>query len=371
MAEDSFGFSVPEVDAGKCIGCGKCLRVCPFKNRPVAERLDSPVAFAALHRDAKVRKASTSGGVFHALAKAVLLRNGVVFGAAMDGNFRVAHVGIERVEEIPRLQKSKYVQSAMENNYALAARFLKEGRKVLFSGTPCQVAGLLGYLGDVPRDNLIAVEVICHGVPNQRLFDEYRIHLESRIGKISWYKFRFKSKADFGLKWFVACGTRNRTRVRNWPEDSYAYFYMKGLTYRDSCYRCPFAKPERIADVTLCDYWHWEGRHARQFQPGATVSGVLANTPKGLALLETIRDEVTLVPSDFAWLSANNSCLLRPIGTDSALRRKVLATWKEKGYACLDSQFRKRHRRDIARFWIMRHVPDWILRFARKVKHEH
>ena len=159
-----------EIDASKCISCGKCTRICPECNE-LAVNKPSEI-YAAINKDGKVLKRSASGGIFYALAESVIAEGGCVFGAMLDEQFQVKHICVEKIEDLPLLQKSKYVQSFIGESYKIALNKLKDGKKVLFSGTPCQVAAMKFLTGKM-NENLILVEVVCHGVPSQKFFNDY------------------------------------------------------------------------------------------------------------------------------------------------------------------------------------------------------
>ena len=156
------------------------------------------------------------------------------------------------------------------------------------------------------------------------------------------YTFRAKKTVNNGMNWYVSWSDTKRTQIRNWPEDSFCYYYMMGHIYRDSCYDCRFAKRERISDLTLCDYWNWERKHAISFNKNAAVSGIVVNSEMGKALLESIRDEIRIVESDYESLSMNNSCLIRGVSR-SLIRDGLLSEWKKSGYKAIDKAFRKNH----------------------------
>lgn len=366
--KDEFGFIVPKVDSEKCISCGKCVRCCPYQNQGYKNESElTPIAYAAVNKDADIVKNSSSGGVFYSLARAIVEKNGVVFGAMMDDSFKVRHAYVETISELSKIQKSKYVQSFLGDCYSKVKSFLDANRYVLFSGTPCQIAGLNSFLQNRKYANLLTVEVVCHGVPNQDLFDDYLRHLESKVGKIKEYTFRYKSKSEHGMKWYSSYLTKKKRFVRNWPEDSYNYFYMQSLVYRDSCYTCKFASSKRNADITLCDYWHWTGLHKKDFAHDVSVSGIVVNTLNGSEYIDQILPNLRLVKSDFDYLALHNSCLDHPCGEKKDCI-SILQKWRKDGYAALDDAFRKKYGRQILKYKVLRHLPDIFLTFPHRVK---
>lgn len=370
FSKDEYGFIKPLVDENSCLSCGKCIRSCPYQALDSTKDISCnsfPVVFAAENRNHDIVKRSSSGGVFYSIAQCVLNKNGVVFGAHMGDDFNVRHISVESINDLYKIQRSKYVQSFMGDAYFRVRTALRENRFVLFSGTPCQIAGLKTFLQNRDYENLLTVEVVCHGVPNQDFFNDYKSFLESKYGPLNSYTFRYKKRSKNGMKWYSSFETKNKKVVFNWPEDSYNYFYMQSLVYRDSCYECRFAKKERNADITLCDYWHWEGLHKDDFKPASSVSGIIANTKRGISAIESIAREFNIQKSDFDYLSSHNSCLVRPCGKKDE-RLAVLEKWKKEGYAALDADFRRRHKWQILKYRVLRHLPDGLFSFLFRLK---
>ena len=196
MSADDEGFRYPVVDAAKCVSCGKCRKICPTSNMP--QRSKSPIlTFGGYVKDEIVRADSTSGGLFSALAAAWCDKDTVVFGAETIG-LEVRHSWVRYGEGIGKFRKSKYLQSEIENSYRDAKQFLSEGKKVLFSGTPCQIAGLKKFLGDKPQDNLLTVEVVCEGVPTPLYIKKFADWLGKKLGgKVTEIDYRYKD----GRRW--------------------------------------------------------------------------------------------------------------------------------------------------------------------------
>ena len=367
-SKDEFGFIIPNVNLDKCVSCGKCVRCCPYQNTEERHEIEfTPVAYAALNNNPEIVKSSSSGGIFYSVAKDVIERQGVVFGAAMDDSFKVRHLCVENLTDLKKIQKSKYVQSFLGDTYAKVKSFLTDNRYVLFSGTPCQIAGLNSFLQNRKYENLLTIEVVCHGVPNQDLFDDYLRNLESKVGKIKEYTFRYKSKSDNGMKWYSSYRTEKKRFIRNWPEDSYNYYYMQSLVYRDSCYTCKFANSKRNADITLCDYWHWSNLHKHDFKYSSSVSGIVVNTVKGLQIIKDLSSNLKLVKSDFNYLSSHNSCLIHPCG-EKKDRLPLLLKWKQEGYAAIDDEFKKKYGKQILKYRILRYLPSIFLTISHRIK---
>lgn len=283
MRTDSEGFAYPGVDASACVDCGLCETVCP-ELHPGERRL--PVAvYAARNRDESVRSASSSGGVFTRLAEWILDRGGVVFGARFNEKWEVVHDYAGMREDLARFRGSKYVQSRIGDTYRQAERFLKEGRMVLFTGTSCQIAGLKRFLRR-EYENLLAVDVVCHGVPSPRVWSRYLDDLtEGAPERISFVSFRDKQEGwrDFSLK--VACG--DQTYRENLRKDPFFRLFLENLTLRPSCHSCPSKGGRSCSDMTLGDFWGIE-RVDPAFDDDRGCSVVLVYNPAWRPVLEGI-----------------------------------------------------------------------------------
>ena len=257
MKTDGEGFIKPVIDYSKCINCGLCFKNCPQECSYILnEKRDEAYAFVNLNKS-ELEK-SSSGGAFISLAKYILSKGGVVFGAAYDSNFFVRTVAIERVEDLYRLQGSKYVQSDIGDGYIEVKQYLKRNRLVLFSGTPCQIAGLYAALKEERENiNLITVELLCHGVPSNKLFQTYLKYAERKYGKICEYTFRDKEKWGWGNWGSISYLRKDKIKKRYFPVAS-DYFYslcFKENIFMESCYNCKYAVLPRLADITLGDFW--------------------------------------------------------------------------------------------------------------------
>jgi coenzyme F420-reducing hydrogenase beta subunit len=354
-SRDKYGFTIPAVDDTLCIGCGKCMQVCPYHNSFSSNK--KPKTFAAVHRDDAVVLNSSSGGVFTALAEAVLSEGGVVYGATMDADFLIHHIRIGNIEAVDKLRKSKYVQSSMIDVFQPIKEDLDRNIPVLFAGTPCQVASILSYVGE-NKPKLITVDVVCHGVPNQQLFSDYLKCLEEKEGKIHSYGFRSKQHRYDGMTWYSSYTSDRGKRTFNWPEDSYNYLYMKGLIYRDSCYTCPFSKKERISDITLCDFWGWSNFHSDVFKSGEAVSGIIVSTDHGEKLINSLQDKLILVESRYEDLLQHNKSIYTHENSEAQNKRiQVLDDWTNNGYQYVDKIFKKKHMKQILKYKLLRSLP--------------
>lgn len=289
---DNEGFSYPEIDETSCVNCGACIKHCPILSD--AERGENPDVYAAKLNDRATAFKSTSGGVFVPLAESILKKNGVVFGCAYDENLVARHIAITDINDLIKLQCSKYVQSDTSGIYSQVKKALTEDRYVLFSGTGCQVAGLKTFLGkDYPK--LFTVDIVCHGVPSGKLFSRYLEYLGGKMGgKITSYSFRSKEKKGWDLYYKVTTKTKSKSGYGFF--DPYYNAFLNCKIYRESCYSCKFANSTRPSEITLADFWGIEKINP-DFYDKNGVSLVLVNNKKGTELWNEIVDCLTYLPS--------------------------------------------------------------------------
>lgn len=306
MNPDTEGFLTAVVDDAACIECGLCIKICPQNHLPAAE--SSRQVWAVRLKDGKRLYRSASGGAFAAIAQTVLEGGGAVFGAAYGEDLEVVHIRIDSLSELEKLQGSKYVQSDTAKTYAEVKSILAEGRKVFYTGTPCQIGGLKAYLGKSPA-NLLTADLVCHGVPSPRLFADYLLWLGDRHGtKILRYDFRDK-RAGWGLD-FKARTLRKSIHGMASTDPYYSYF-LKGFTYRECCYSCRYAARERTGDFTLGDYWGIEREHPGFFSVEG-VSLLLLNSAASMSWMERHKELFFLQQSTFEQAAGHNRNLLLP-----------------------------------------------------------
>lgn len=282
IESDALGFCYPKIDTGSCVECGHCASVCPALNPLLGQKPN--IIFSGWSKDESVRMDSSSGGAFSEIARFFLERGGVVFGCVLDTHFRAIHTYIERIADLPKLRRSKYVQSAIAYSYSEAKRFLKAGRLVLFSGTPCQIAGLLSFLKR-PYENLYTVDLVCHGVPSPQLWEEYKAYVERRKEiKIKEIRFREKTISWIFFRMFIK-GEDGKTYEGTYFKDRWLRVFLSDYYLRDSCYNCHYCSTLRVSDFTIADWWGYKGRKKadRGFRKKG-VSLVLVNTPRGESL---------------------------------------------------------------------------------------
>lgn len=365
MRPDEAGFLYPVIDDNLCIECKACQKVCNYQNE---HQFNEPKkAFAAVNRNKKQLMLSASGGVFSAIATKILKEGGVVFGATMsfeNGYADPHHIGIESLDELPKLQGSKYVQSKIGDTYKQAKRYLSEGRTVLFSGTPCQIDGLYGYLKK-DFDHLFTIDVICHGVPNEILFNGYlQAERKKRTAKeITGYAFRDKRKG-WGMNGRIDYIRKDGLRKSDFIParlTSYNTFFLDGDIYRENCYSCVYARKDRSSDLTIGDYWGIEIGHPElikreNLNERDGISCILANSEKGISLCENMEDVLQLYESEFNKVSHKNGQLNRP-SSKGMQREKIFAVYKSDGYNGVEKWFGETYKNKIVLYTIYYAVP--------------
>lgn len=295
MSADDEGFRYPVVDAAKCVSCGKCRKICPTSNMP--QRSKSPIlTFGGYVKDENVRVGSTSGGLFSALASAWCDKDTAVFGAETIG-LEVRHSCVRYGEGIGKFRKSKYLQSEIANCYRDAKQFLSEGKKVLFSGTPCQIAGLKKFLGDGSMENLLTIEVVCEGVPTPLYIKKFAAWLGKKLGgKVTWIDYRNKDGRRWDFQVMQASLQGPTGGIFKWKQDRWFNpfwsIWLQHLISRPSCYECPFATRERVADITLGDLWGVHLYCPDLYGRNGGSSVVFCNNDKGRQVLDSARESL-------------------------------------------------------------------------------
>lgn len=266
-------------------------------------------AYAAINRNEETRMASSSGGAFTLLAEDVLACGGVVFGAAVTEQLRIAHISVETTQQLHRLRGSKYVRSHLGNSYQKTEEYLQAGRPVLFTGTPCQIAGLKAYL-KCDYEHLLCQDLICHGAPMADVWERYVQYRQQQAGaKAVDVKFRDKaiSWEEFSLCMTFEDGTVYRKTLR---EDPYLKAFLTDLSLGKSCYRCAFKGMQRQADITLADFWGVKSV-CPQMYDGRGTSAVFVHTEKGVEALRRIEKQLQLFPVDADTVVARNPAMIR------------------------------------------------------------
>lgn len=332
MCEDEEGFIYPFTNLQSCIHCNLCNKVCPIIN------IDSPKQplqiLAAKNNNEIQRLQSSSGGIFILLAEYIIKRSGVVFGAKFNKNWEVIHGYAETLEELEPLMRSKYVQSSIGDSYKKAEHFLKQGREVLFVGTPCQITGLKKFLRK-EYDNLLAIDFICHGVPSPIIWKKYLEEISSKqynntqksnnssnpksdliitsinfrekqLGGYSWKDFGFviSAKSPFNSR-------ANKALFSNiFYQTTYAQAFLKDLALRPSCYKCVIKNGANSSDITIADFWGIQKFHP-EFDDNKGTSIIFVNTQKGESIIDFISSQLTTIESNMDEATNSNPSYLK------------------------------------------------------------
>lgn len=294
MKVDDEGFVYPDVDVHSCVDCKACEKVCPLRANYVPVQTDYPKVFAAVNKDETEYNASSSGGMFMLIAREIMKHGGVAFGSRYDADFRVVHSLAEDMVGCARFQGSKYTQSDTIGVYPKVRQFLKEGRKVLFTGTPCQVAGLRLYLKK-EYENLFCCDLICHGVPSPSIYADYLnfVSQNKKIARINFkYKIKGKDRTTLRIDYSDGTSIQDCLKTRVWNE-----LQFSGCIERPSCYDCKFTNFHRPGDISLGDFWGLNKLHSN-FCKGKCPSLVILNTNKGLEMWQRVDEQVLSMESN-------------------------------------------------------------------------
>lgn len=319
FSSDAQGFLYPEVNKESCIDCGLCEKVCPVINKTNQSKNNPSTLYAVKSSDDTIRQQSSSGGFFSLLADYVLTKGGVVYGAAFDAAFTICHIRVDNIENLYKLRGSKYVQSRIGQTFRECKDDLKAGKLVLFTGTPCQISAL-GHFLHKDYDNLIKVEVVCHGVPSPMIYQQYlKETIIKDVEDRTITKVNFRTKLGSWKKYFFTVEYKDRGEICEYKECVTDSLYMKGflsdLYIRPSCFECPAKNFTSGADFTIADFWGQEYTFP-EFDDDKGVSAVLANTVKAQEIFSQISAVVVEKPfADF--IKYNPSLVKSPVQTYS------------------------------------------------------
>lgn len=312
MSEDACGFIHPNIDQNLCIDCGLCAKVCPVNTKVTFKYpLD---CYAATVKSDEELLSCASGGMATELSRYVINRGGIVYGCTGKNIRNVHHIRINKIEDIELLKGSKYVQSFIGEVYKNVRKDIQTGCFVLFIGTPCQVAGLKGFLRHKDYQNLLTVDIVCHGVPSQKMLND-NISLYCAENEDISVSFRKKvyTPSKCGASWRIIFGwfyqTKNMSAQHaiKYYKDPYMFGFLTPLTFRNSCYICPYANISRCSDFTLGDFWGL-GKDAC-FINGKGVSVVLVNTDKAASVWSEVSEKCVWVRREIVEAQKGNGQL--------------------------------------------------------------
>lgn len=361
-----FGFRYPQIDKDACVNCGQCEKVCPIDK--ALEVSAEQKAYAAVHKDDEVLAKSTSGGAFTAIADAVFAQGGIVYGAAMLDGMQVKHIRTSGKDDFEGLRSSKYLQSDTGTTYQMVEQDLKQGKTVLYSGTPCQIDGLKNFLGK-DYENLYTVVIVCHGVGSQAYFDKYMDYARERYGKIKALRFRSKEYAGWSCGGVVvvvdSSDCLKKIPYRDFDNYYYSYF-LSGDIYRKSCYSCKYANTNRVGDFALGDYWGVEALNLPlQTENGCSL--LLVNNRHAMQLLDEI-ESLDRVETTVEQAAHCNKQLNAPSKLMDS-RQNRIGEYESMSGQQIQKEYLKNHRKTVVKGQLKALMPyklKLLIRRARK-----
>lgn len=348
MKEDKSGFVYPSINTKKCIGCRVCVNVCAYKKLKKENNILE--SYAAQNKNRKIAKKSASGGISSAIAESFLKNGGMIAGCAWikkNSKLQAEHILIDKWEEAYRLQGSKYVQSNTQMIYIKIRKELENGKKILFTGTPCQVAAIKKFIPLQLQEKLYTIDIICHGVPGNRMFQDYLDFLKNK-NEIIDFQFRDKTKGwGLNASYTIKGKRRNiKTVIPNNLSSYYTYF-LESEIYRESCYYCEYASYHRVGDCTIGDFWGVEEEYPQYlrkngglFEEKEGISCILINSEKGKILISDAKN-IQKYPADFERIAKWNQQLEHPAVPKNDRREKLLEIYNRNGYKELEKIFQK------------------------------
>lgn len=375
MVEDEYGFKYPQINSTICIDCGLCKKNCSYQNK--IELSTNKETYVAVSKDSRVLNNSASGGIFAQIAINFIKNRGIVYGCSMERINKTLvpmHIRVDNIEELEKLQGSKYVQSDMNNIYLLIREDLNNGKKVLFSGTPCQVAAIKQFLKKEEKNKLFTLDIICHGVPSKKMFQDYITYLE-QSKKITVQSFTFRDKTkEWGLYAkikYMDSKKREKEKIIESHFSSYYQLFLDADIYRDNCYSCKYAGKDRAGDISIGDYWGINKEHPEylkgnngEIEEKKGVSCVLVNSEIGKELIKQYSNGILIKESEFFKAARRNKQLNRP-SEEKETRKEFLDVYKERGYEGLEKKYIKKIGIKKYLYYIWQMIPR---RYKEKLK---
>ena len=369
MTEDKEGFLYPEIDKEKCIECGLCKKICPMINNEKIKQKEEKKVYRMTTNNKELIRKSSSGGAFSLIVEEIIKNNTnkkyKIYGCALEEDLVARHIGIDNIEEISIFRKSKYVQSDLQNTYSNIKKELKEGKNIIFTGTPCQVAGLINFVGKENAQNLYTIDLICHGVPSPMIFNKYLKYLERKNkAKIKSFNFREKLKLmNIKDSYGINVKFKNDKIVKEYSFNNlYMLGFFKGLYYRPCCEFCPFANMDRVSDITIGDFWGINKKY-KKLNPHEGISVCIANNQKGQSIIKSLSERVNIVQEEPKLAVENNKNLSRPSKFSSNRQKFFDELIKTDNFEQAIKLFVKK--KSKLRFWITSNLDD---NFKDKIK---
>ena len=290
MKEDNEGFRYPYIDKAKCINCGLCNKICPLQNEAKKEEYISKY-YVAYNKDNEILMESSSGGIFWPLSKYILKNKGIVYGVVQNNTYDVRFIRAKTEKEVEAIRKSKYLQAKVNDIYIKIKTDLEDDKYVLFSGTPCQVAALYKFLGK-EYDKLYTVDIVCHGVPSMAVYRKYINYIEEKNKKkVVNIKWRDKIKGKWGPNHVTIVFDKGSTITSTSLDNPFQRGFLYNLYLRPSCYECKYAKLPRIGDISLADFWGYDGKLKKE-NKNKGLSALIISSKKGEEIFKNIADNI-------------------------------------------------------------------------------
>ncbi|MGN0524136.1 MAG: Coenzyme F420 hydrogenase/dehydrogenase, beta subunit C-terminal domain [Eubacterium sp.] len=331
ITENEIGITRPVISSS-CIDCNACVSTCPSNNLPTL--LDIKSAYAVYSRNDEIRNKSASGGLIYEIAKAF---DGIVYGAALTDGADIKHIRIDSKDELYKIQGSKYALSVIGNAYKLAKKDLDSGKKVLFTGTPCQIAGLKSYLKkDCPL--LYTIDFACHGIVEPRILRDY-IKKQIKSNDLSGINVSFRDSNGYNIT--VSNLESGKIKTIPFNQSFYMHGYLEGWTLRENCYNCIYSRPKRVSDITACDFWGVDEPLKKELKKG--LNAALIITPKGQELFDSVKERLFVEERTPQEVIRGNKSLLKPMNYDERAKRfSRLYTKKGSNFALENTVLKKR-----------------------------
>lgn len=349
MKEDENGFEYPQVEEKKCINCGLCEKCCPILYEKVHINSNHK-AYACINKDYDIRLKSSSGGIFTLLAEEVLKAGGIVFGAGYDENFNVVHQSIKTKDEIEKLRCSKYVQSNTKKTFIEAKENLENGKIVLYTGTPCQIEGLKFFLKK-DYENLLTQDIICHGVPSPKVWNKYLEFRKIKDKKEPIY-INFRNKNTGWKLLNLLIKYKDGEFQQSADKNSYMQAFLKNTSLRDSCYSCYFKKIDRVADITLADFWGVENI-IPEMDDNKGTSLIIIHSKKGKEWFEKIKHNTKYQEVDLKEAIKYNPSIVKSAEMDKNRKKFFEKLDEENDFDVLVKKFS--------------YKPIWIKKILKKI----
>ena len=324
FVEDRDGFIIPSVNKETCINCKRCEQICPALNKSENTTIVAK-CYSAYHIDSDIRREGSSGSVFYALAESIIQNGGAVYGAALDDNLQLHHTRATDMHGVLKQMKSKYIQSDTTGIYKLVIQDLQDGKEVLFVGTPCQSQALHSLAPARLRDKLLLVDIVCHGVPSQSLFNQgihqYEITHSCKVTGFSFREKTASSLRNYKIEYTAADGV-NHTKVGDLDDFPYCQGFFYQITKRNSCYDCKQRSINRASDITLGDFWGINKMkpEIEDFEQG--YSSVITNTTKGKQSITGLKScVVSKIKDGVFFVVAHNKAYTK--ADEKSLRRSL------------------------------------------------